>query len=92
MSTVSNITDLASYRSRATTLSEQELVDDISARTFLFLRNEADALGVSIPTVIAEHLLGIALVVEAVEGTAAAKALLAAASRKLGGRTPDIQS
>lgn len=85
MNTVSNITDLASYRNRAMgTLSEQELVDDISARAFMFLRDEADALGVSIPTLLAEHLLGIALVVEAVEGTAAAKALLSAASRKLG--------
>lgn len=85
MNTVSNITDLASYRNRSMgTLSEQELVDDISARAFMFLRDEADALGVSIPTLLAEHLLGIALVVEAVEGTAAAKALLSAASRKLG--------
>jgi hypothetical protein len=81
----SNVIDLSSYRQQVEReLSEQELADDVSARTFLFLRDEAAALGVSIPMAISEHLLGMALVVESVEGTAAAKALLAAISEKLG--------
>ncbi len=85
MSTASNITDLAAYRQRMVIeVSEQELVDDVCARTFLFLRDEATAAGVPIPTVIAEHLLGMALVVESVEGADSAKALLAAVTERLG--------
>ena len=81
----SNVIELSTYRQHVELeLSEQELADDVSARTFLFLRDEAVALGVSIPMAISEHLLGIALVVESVEGTAAARALLSAISEKLG--------
>ena len=80
MSSASNVIDLAQYRS----VTQRETIDDISARAFLFLRDEAADLNVPMPAVIAEHLLGIALVVEAVEGTAAAQGLLAAVAEKLG--------
>jgi hypothetical protein len=80
MSSASNVIDLVQYRSSA----QREIIDDISARAFLFLRDEAAAEGVAIQSVIAEHLLGIALVVEAVEGSAAAKGLLTAVAEKLG--------
>ena len=85
MGTASNVTDINDYRQRDTSdVSTQDLVDDISARTFLFLRDEAMLSGVPLPAVIAEHLLGIALVVESVEGTDSARALLAAVSQRLG--------
>jgi hypothetical protein len=48
--------------------SQQELVDDIGARAFLFLRDAAEEMGVPIKTVITEHILGLALVMRAVEG------------------------
>jgi len=85
MGTASNVTHIDEYRRRdSEAVILQDLVDDISARTFLFLRDEAAAAGVPIPSVIAEHLLGIALVVESVEGTESAKALLAAVNERLG--------
>lgn len=64
------------YLERVRAESQQELIDDISARAFLFLRDEALANGVPMQSVIAEHLLGVALVVRAVEGTDAAQNLL----------------
>lgn len=85
MSTACTVIDLAAYRSRtADAHSEQELIDDISARAFLYLRDEAEANGIAVPNLIAEHMLGMALVVEAVEGTDAAQALLTAISERLG--------
>lgn len=85
MSTACTVTDLSAYRQRAARArDEQELIDDISARAFLYLRDEADASGIAIPRLIAEHMLGMALVVEAVEGAGAAQSLLAAIGEKLG--------
>lgn len=79
MATTGNVIYLERHRAE----SQQELVDDISARAFLFLRDEAQANGVPMQSVIAEHLLGVALVVRAVEGTDAAKQLLALVSERL---------
>lgn len=78
--TTGNVVDLNRFRAE----SQQQVVDDISARAFLYLREAAEASGISIKTVLAEHLLGISLVVEAVEGTTAAQQLLAAVDSKLG--------
>ena len=80
MSSADNVISLADFRSTST----RELIDDISARAFLFLRDEATEMNVPMHSVIAEHMLGMALVVEAVEGTDAARALLAAVADKLG--------
>ena len=80
MSSADNVISLADYR----TTSTRELIDDISARAFLFLRDEATEMNVPMHSVIAEHMLGMALVVEAVEGTEAARTLLAAVAEKLG--------
>lgn len=63
--------------------SEQERVDDIGARTFLFLRNAAEEEQLEMKTVIAEHMLGLAMVVSAVEGKEQAKALLKRISEQL---------
>lgn len=80
MSSASNIIRLADYRKS----DMQETIDDISARAFLFLRDAAEAEDAPMYAVIAEHMLGMALVVEAVEGSDAAKDLLAAITSKLG--------
>jgi|KBSSwiStaDraftv2_1062776.scaffolds.fasta_scaffold1856358_1 hypothetical protein len=79
MSSASNIIDLAAYRNQDT----RELIDDISARAFLFLRDEAEAEQVPMHAVIAEHMLGMALVMQAVQGSDAVKKLLAAVLDKL---------
>lgn len=79
MSSTNNVISLADFRNTGT----RELIDDISARAFLFLRDEAEAMNLPMHAVIAEHMLGMALVVEAVEGSAAAKGLLASVADKL---------
>lgn len=81
MSCVNNVVQIDDYRCA----DRRAIVDDISARTFLFLRDEAEASGVSIKEVIAEHMLGLALVVEAVEGTESARTLLNLVNDKLRG-------
>lgn len=80
MYSADNVISLADYRNA----NSREIIDDISARAFLFLRDEAEALSVPMHAVIAEHMLGMALVMEAVEGSAAAKDMLATIAAKLG--------
>lgn len=79
MSSSGNVINLADYRD----LSTREVIDDISARAFLYLRDEAEAAEVPMYAVIAEHMLGIALVVQAVEGSGAARDLLKSVAAKL---------
>ena len=80
MSSANNVISLEDFRNA----TSREIIDDISARAFLFLRDEAEDLEVPMHAVIAEHMLGMALVVEAVEGSDAARSLLAAVAEKLG--------
>jgi hypothetical protein len=80
MASASNIIRLADYRKS----DLQETIDDISARAFLFLRDTAEAENAPMYAVIAEHMLGMALVVEAVEGSDAARELLETIAAKLG--------
>jgi hypothetical protein len=63
--------------------SSQELIDDIGARAFMFLRDEAECNNVPVKEVIIEHLLGIALVIEAVDGAEEAQSVLSAISQQL---------
>lgn len=79
MSSAGNVIDLADYRET----SMRELIDDISARAFLFLRDEAEAGDVPMSAVVAEHMLGMALVMQAVEGKEAIANLLEVISSKL---------
>jgi hypothetical protein len=79
MSSANNVISLAEYRKPGM----QEVIDDISARAFLYLRDCAAEEEAPMYAVIAEHMLGMALVVQAVEGAAAAKDLLAAIAAKL---------
>ncbi|ARN73562.1 hypothetical protein [Oceanicoccus sagamiensis] len=64
--------------------NQQEIVDDIGAKAFLFLRDAAEEMGVPVKQVITEHMLGLALVMSAVEGTAEAKATLRKIEAQLG--------
>lgn len=68
---------------RVRDIARHEIVDDISARAFLLLRDEAEEQGVSLKEVITRHLAGIAEVVSAVEGPAQARELFASVSREL---------
>ncbi|MEE8059156.1 MAG: hypothetical protein V3T17_15160 [Pseudomonadales bacterium] len=63
--------------------SEQEIIEDISARTFLFLRNEAEEMDVPIKDVIVEHMIGLALVMCHVEGEDEAQNVLKNISEQL---------
>lgn len=84
MPILSNVIALDDYKRANETLSQQEKIDDIGARAFVFLRNESEALGLSVRDVINEHMLGLAMVVESVEGTEQAKYLLAHINEQLG--------
>jgi hypothetical protein len=79
MSSASNIINLAEYRET----NIRELIDDISARAFMFLRDQAEAEDVPMSAVVAEHMLGMALVMQAVEGKTATKNLLATITDRL---------
>ena len=48
--------------------SRQAALDDISAQAFMFLREQAQENKLPMRDVLLEHLLGIALVIKAVEG------------------------
>ena len=63
--------------------SQQEIIDDIGAQAFLFLRNAAEELDVSIKDVIVEHMAGLVLVMGAVEGVEETQAVLDAMSDRL---------
>ncbi len=63
--------------------SQQEIIDDIGARAFLFIRDEAEAMGVPIKDVIVEHMLGLALVMSSVEGEEEARQVLKRVSAQL---------
>jgi hypothetical protein len=79
MSSASNVINLTSYRE--TTM--RELIDDVSARTFLFLRDEAEAEDLPMSAVVAEHMYGMALVMQAVEGKTAVRNLLESILKKM---------
>ena len=72
MQTTGNVVDLDQFKRQST----QELIDDIGARAFLFLRDAADELDLPIKDVIVEHMLGLALVMTAVEGKEEAQRVL----------------
>lgn len=79
MSSAGNVINLANYRET----SARELIDDISARAFLFLRDEAEAESVPMSAVVAEHMYGMALVMQAVEGKEVVRNLLSTILDKL---------
>ena len=56
--------------------SNQEIIDDIGARAFLFIRDAAEEMDIPIKDVIIEHMRGMAMVMGAVEGEAEAQSVL----------------
>ncbi len=79
MQTTNNVVQL-NIQKRPT---EQEIIDDIGARAFLFLRNAAEEVGAPIKEVIVEHMMGLALVMGAVEGKDEALNVLQAISEQV---------
>ena len=79
MSVSDNVIHLQEFKRE----SKQELIDDIGARTFLFLRDAAEEWDVPIKEVIVEHMLGLTLVMSTVEGKEEAQRVLDRISRKL---------
>lgn len=79
MQPTNNVVELSSFKRE----SNQEIIDDIGARAFLFLRDAADEMSVSIKDVIVEHMLGLSLVMTAVEGKEETKRVLDHISRQL---------
>lgn len=63
--------------------STQEIIDDIGARAFLFLRDAAEEMNVPIKQVIVEHMLGLSLVMAAVEGKEETQRVLTKISKQL---------
>ena len=74
-----NVIQLDSFKRE----SNQEVIDDIGARAFLFLRDAAEEMGVTIKDVIVEHMMGLSLVMSAVEGETEAQSVLNNISEQL---------
>jgi hypothetical protein len=72
MSSADNVTNIKGYAHA----DRQKIIDDIGARAFLFLRDNAEEMGIPIQEVVAEHMLGMALVMSCVEGSDQTKLLL----------------
>jgi hypothetical protein len=72
MQSTDNVVQLDSFKRE----NQQEVIDDIGAKAFLFLRDAAEEMGVPVKEVITEHMLGLALVMSAVEGKEEALATL----------------
>ncbi len=72
MQSTDNVVQLDNFKRE----NQQEIVDDIGAKAFLFLRDAAEEMGVPVKDVITEHMLGLALVMCAVEGKEEAKSTL----------------
>ena len=84
MPSSSNIVEIDNFRSTNVQQSKQEMIDDIGARAFLFMRDEAEAMKLPVKEVLTEHMLGLAMVIESVEGSEEARVILADIARKLG--------
>ena len=56
--------------------NQQEIIDDIGARAFLFLRDAAEEQNIPIKSVMIEHMVGLMMVMGAVEGKDEARRVL----------------
>ncbi len=79
MPSTDNVVQLESFKRE----SNQEIIDDIGARAFLLLRDAAEEMGVPIKDVIVEHMMGLSLVMSAVEGETEAQSVLNNISEQL---------
>jgi hypothetical protein len=82
MATLEKIIDLTSQRG----ISREEVIDDICAKAFMFIRDSAAVQGVPLKGLMAEHMLGMMLMVRAVEGEEEAQRILSIVSEKIASR------
>jgi hypothetical protein len=64
-------------------MSREQVIDDICAKGFMFIRDSAAIQGVPLKSLMAEHILGMMLMVRAVEGEDEAQRILALVSEKI---------
>lgn len=69
------------------TATQQAALDDISAQAFMFLREQAQENKLPMRDVLMEHLLGIALVIKAVEGQEESARVLTDIAQQINGET-----
>lgn len=79
MAITEKVVDLTRQRG----MSREEMIDDICAKGFMFIRDSAAVQGVPLKALMAEHILGMMLMVRAVEGEEEAQALLSLVSEKI---------
>ena len=84
MQQTDNVIDMASYRNQPQPQDHQQLVDEIGARAYSVLHEEALKHGLNLSEVIAEQLLGLSLVMEEVEGADTVKETLSIIANKVG--------
>lgn len=79
MHSADNVIDIHDFKRD----NQQEIIDDIGARAFLFLRDAAEQEDIPIKSVLIEHILGLMMVMGAVEGKEEAQRVLAKISAKI---------
>jgi hypothetical protein len=72
MPSADNVIELNDFRRD----NQQEIIDDIGARAFLFLRDAAEEQDIPIKSVMVEHMVGLMMVMGAVEGKDEARRVL----------------
>ena len=72
MPSADNVIELNDFRRD----NQQEIIDDIGARAFLFLRDAAEEQNIPIKSVMVEHMVGLMMVMGAVEGKDEARRVL----------------
>ena len=72
MPSADNVIELNDFRRD----NQQEIIDDIGARAFLFLRDAAEEQNIPIKSVMIEHMVGLMMVMGAVEGKDEARRVL----------------
>lgn len=80
MPTEDNVVNLSTFKRD----SQQEDIDDIGAKAFIFLRDCAEEMGLPVKDVITEHILGLSKIVAAVEGHDEAQSTLKKISEQIG--------
>ena len=79
MPSADNVIELNDFRRD----NQQEIIDDIGARAFLFLRDAAEEQNIPIKSVMVEHMVGLMMVMGAVEGKDEARRVLAQIGDKI---------
>ena len=72
MPSADNVIELNDFRRD----NQQEIIDDIGARAFLFLRDAAEEQDIPIKSVMVEPMVGLMMVMGAVEGKDEARRVL----------------